>query len=80
MAGADTWTTLGLSTEQMAKVKEIQAACQKDHEAVGTKSTGHVGKHEAELKAVLTPEQFTNWSKWCSEQRKATKTKPESTK
>ena len=28
-------------------------------------------KHEANVKAVLTPEQYENWMKWCAAQASA---------
>ncbi|MBL7951490.1 MAG: hypothetical protein JNM62_07190 [Flavobacteriales bacterium] len=67
MADAGVWTDLGLTSEQVAKVKEIQASCLKEHDAAkaaGTKYTA-AARHETELKAVLSPEQFTKWSQWC---------------
>lgn len=67
MADATTWADLGLSAEQVTKVKNIQATCQKEHDAAkaaGTKYT-EASKHEGELKAVLTPDQYTKWSQWC---------------
>ncbi|MCB0765302.1 MAG: hypothetical protein R2815_05295 [Flavobacteriales bacterium] len=86
MAGADTWTSLGLSAEQVAKVKDIQATCKKEAEAMKAdatrmegKSMDHASKHEAELKAVLTPEQYTKWTKWC-EEKHGSKMKSDSSK
>jgi len=69
MAGADTWTTLGLSTEQVAKVKDIQASCEKDHATATADGSAKasVAKHEDELKTVLTPDQYMKWSQWCDE-------------
>lgn len=83
MAGADTWTSLGLNADQIAKVKDIQASCKKDHDANKadmTKSSASVSKHEEQLKAVLTPEQYTKWAQWCAETHGATKSKSEGTK
>lgn len=67
MAQADTWTDLGLDQDQVTKVKAIQASCKKEHDAATAAGTKYEGaaKHENELKAVLTPEQYTKWSQWC---------------
>jgi len=78
MAKAETWTQLGLSAEQLAKVEEIQASCKKDYEAAkaaGTDASASVATHEEQLKAVLTPEQHTAWTTWCAE-KKASKAAP----
>ncbi|MEO8066874.1 MAG: hypothetical protein ABI599_04195 [Flavobacteriales bacterium] len=65
------WTSLGLKPEQVTRVKAIQA----DHKKACANMTAEdKAKKEAEmasmtdtdLKAVLTPEQYTNWQKWCS--------------
>lgn len=67
MADASTWADLGLTAEQVTKVKTIQASCQKEHDAAKAAGTKYAeaSKHEGELKAVLTPEQYTKWSQWC---------------
>jgi len=81
MADASTWTDLGLDAAQVTKVKAIQANCQKEHDtakAAGNKYEG-AAKYETELKAVLTPEQFTKWSQWC-DANKAMNTKKVMTK
>lgn len=73
MADAGTWTDLGLSAEQLEKVKVIQTSCKKEYEAAkaaGTKYT-EASRHEADLKTVLTPDQYTKWSQWCSADRAA---------
>lgn len=85
MASADTWTSLGLNADQIAKVKDIQASCKKEYDASkadATKATASVNKHEEQLKAVLTPEQYTKWSQWCAETHgtMGTKSKSETTK
>lgn len=67
MADASTWADLGLTADQVTKVKDIQATCKKEHDAAkaaGTKYT-EASKHEGELKAVLTPDQYAKWSQWC---------------
>ncbi|MBP6312039.1 MAG: hypothetical protein KA408_07215 [Flavobacteriales bacterium] len=70
MAGDETWKTLGLTSDQMTKVKEIQKSCNADHmdAKADDKAMASVDKHEEELKGVLTPEQYANYTKWCSEQ------------
>lgn len=57
--------TLGLSAEQMTKVKALQAKCK----AEGDKDAKLQEAHEKELQAALTPEQYKNWQKWCAETR-----------
>lgn len=81
MADAGTWTDLGLDATQVTKVKAIQANCQKEHDsakAAGTKYEG-ASKYETELKAVLTPDQYTKWAQWC-DANKAMNTKKPMTK
>ena len=70
MAGDDTWTTLGLTAEQVAKVKDVQTACKKDKMAAkdDAMAMASMGKHETELKAILTPDQYTKYTAWCAEQ------------
>jgi hypothetical protein len=67
MADTGVWTDLGLDQDQVTKVKDVQAACQKEHDAAKAAGTKYMGasKHEEELKAILTPEQYTKWTQWC---------------
>lgn len=76
MACADTWTKFGLTAEQMAQVKDLQASCEKEHAAKPTDDAG-VAKHEEKLRGILTPEQFTEWSQWCGEQTASRTSAPE---
>jgi periplasmic protein CpxP/Spy len=71
---------LGLSADQKAKMKEIgqslkgkmkaiksDASLTKDQKKV---QTGEVAKqHEADIKAILSPEQFTKWDAMAKERR-----------
>ncbi len=69
MFGAEKWQKLGLSDEQMSRVKEIQASCEADYKAAkeeGGEAEASVAKHEESLRSVLTPEQYTKWSEWCA--------------
>ena len=70
-ADASTWTALGLNAEQTKKANEIVASCKRDCEAEmkekGTHDHPAMQKHEAELKAVLTPEQYTKYQTWCKD-------------
>jgi Spy/CpxP family protein refolding chaperone len=65
------WASLNLTAEQTTKVKAIQAECQKECGAM-MKDDPSMGKamdkHEARIKAVLTPAQYDNWMKWCTAQ------------
>ncbi len=66
------WTTLGLSAEQSAKVKDLQSdwkAKQGTSAKDGKAATGEsplMDSYEAKVKDVLTAEQYDNWVKWCS--------------
>ena len=78
MADDATWTSLGLSKEQMTRVHEIQAACKSNYSTAkdADSKTASVSKHEGELKAVLTPEQFEKWQKWCADRKTTSSTTP----
>lgn len=72
MADAATWTKLGVSAEQQAKVRDVQEACKRDLEmakTAGNPTEASVDRHVEVLKSVLTPEQFMAWEKWCSEKQ-----------
>ncbi len=74
MASDKDWASLKLSAEQTEKVKGIQAECMKECGAMmktDPKMAKMMDKHEANVKAVLTPEQYENWMKWCSAQASA---------
>jgi Spy/CpxP family protein refolding chaperone len=74
MATDKEWTSLKLTADQTTKVKAIQETCMKECGAMmktDPKMAQMMDKHEAEVKAVLTPEQYSNWMKWCSTQAKA---------
>jgi len=63
------WKSLGLSADQITRVKAIQdehtkacAGMKKDD----ARADAMVDKHEESLKEVLTPLQFENWQKQCT--------------
>lgn len=65
------WTSLALTADQTTKVKEIQGECMKasdkmkaDH--MDSKESPMLDKYEGQVKAVLTPEQYDKWVKWCN--------------
>lgn len=66
------WSSLGLSSEQSAKVKELQTEWRKAESSksvntkTATKTSPVMDSYEAKVKDVLTPEQYDNWVKWCS--------------
>ena len=65
------WTSLGLKPDQMTRVKAIQAECVKACAAMSAEEKakmepGTMDKHEEQIKAVLTSDQYTNWRKWCA--------------
>jgi hypothetical protein len=63
------WKAMGLTADQLTKVKDIQAehekACagMKKDDASKTMMTD---KHEARIKEVLTPTQYDAWKKQCT--------------
>jgi len=66
--GAD-WARLGIHQEQILSVNAIQSTCMQDCVAAreaGSGITSVMDRHIAELRKVLTPEQFDSWDKWCS--------------
>lgn len=68
MAGDETWKSLGLTADQMSKVKDVQTACKKDkmESKEDASAMAAMAKHETELKAVLTPDQYTKYTAWCA--------------
>jgi hypothetical protein len=72
MAGEEVWTSLGLTTEQMASVKDLQASCKADYAAAKTdEQAASVLRHEEKLKGILTTDQYTKWSTWCAQEAAA---------
>lgn len=68
------WIAVGLSEEQLAKVRSMQTACKTDcavtpeSKATDAEISGAVLKrYEEQLHALLTPEQWAKWTKWCAE-------------
>lgn len=73
------WAGLALSTEQTAKVKEIQSECMKVSDKlkadnVDTKISPMLDKYEGKVKEVLTPAQYDKWVKGCSTHASINKT------
>jgi hypothetical protein len=69
-----TWQGLGLTDDQLAKVKSMQTACKTDcavtPETKGTDAdiSGAVLKrYNEQLQALLSPEQYAKWTKWCAD-------------
>lgn len=69
-----TWSAIGLAEEQLAKVKSMQTACKTDcavtpeSRVTDAEISGAVLKrYEEQLHALLTPEQWVKWTKWCAE-------------
>lgn len=69
------WKALGLTADQMTKVKAIQAEHKKSCAAMKEDATmkhDEAGKaamadaHEARIKEVLTPTQYDSWKKQCT--------------
>jgi hypothetical protein len=62
---------LGLTTAQIALVKESDARCMKACEKVGENKEGHMdhaamAMHDAEMKKILTAEQYGKWNAMCN--------------
>lgn len=79
MASDKDWASLKLTAAQTGRVKAIQAACMKDCGArmkTDPKMSAMMDKHEAEVKTVLTADQYTQWMKWCAAQVQKPEIKP----
>lgn len=68
------WASLKLTTDQLERVKRVQEACLEECEAAGAAkaagssiSTADGSTVVAELKNVLSADQFTEWLAWCSQ-------------
>jgi hypothetical protein len=68
------WASLKLTTDQLERVKRVQEACLEECEAAGaakaagsTISTADGSTVVAELKNVLSTDQFAQWITWCSQ-------------
>lgn len=80
MATDKDWASLKLTPDQTTKVKAIQEECMKSCGATmktDPKMSTMMDKHEAQVKAVLTPEQYGNWMKWCAMQGHTMPAKPD---
>lgn len=75
----EAWTSLGLSAEQMSKVSAIQGDHKKACAAMADKkaTSEMTDKHTAQIKEVLTTDQYTKWMDWCQQRAQGT-SKPES--
>ena len=69
-----TWTTLGVSEDQLERIRSIQAHCHADCQpANGLRTrdpelTGAVvRKYEEEVEAILGKERTAKWREWCKE-------------
>lgn len=74
-------SSLGLSADQIGKVEAIKATHERECAAMTEKkvtdaeATAMQDKHLAEVKEVLTADQYASWMKWCAQQP-AKDTKP----
>jgi len=67
--GAD-WARLMIDQEQIMRVNAIQNTCLENCTAAkerGGDVKSVIDGHIAELRTVLTPDQFQKWSEWCAE-------------
>ncbi|MEO7081783.1 MAG: hypothetical protein ABIY71_09660 [Flavobacteriales bacterium] len=65
------WSSLGLSKEQTTQVKQVQSDWLAENAKVadvkaGTMASPMMNSYEGKVQAVLSPEQYENWVKWCS--------------
>jgi len=65
--GAD-WARLGIDQSQIMRVNAIQSTCMQD--CVAAKESGSdlrsvIDRHIADLRTVLSPDQFAQWEDWC---------------
>jgi hypothetical protein len=80
--GAD-WAGLGLDQDQILQVNSIQATCMKDCEAAREKESGITSvmdRHIAELRKVLTPQQYQQWDAWCTKEMRGSSDKEDTSK
>ena len=70
----EVWTSLGLSAEQLEKVKSIQTICQTDcvalQEGGGSDpalAEAMLQKHREDMRATLTKDQYDKWIEWCEQ-------------
>lgn len=65
---ANALASLGLSPEQTAQVSAIQADCKKACAAAAKDASMSLASdtHVAQLKGVLTAEQYSKWVAWCA--------------
>jgi len=68
-----TWNSLKLSSDQLGRARRIQQACTEECKASDVKKPQDDSMIKAsgttvvaELKSVLTPEQYTTWVSWCA--------------
>lgn len=64
-----TRTILGLTAEQFAQVKESDERCTKscaNAGAMGKMDDAAMAAHDADMKRILTAEQYAKWSAMCN--------------
>ncbi len=71
MMNDSTTKVLGLTSAQITLVKESDARCMKACEKVGENRDEHMDKaamatHDAEMKQILTAEQYAKWNAMCN--------------
>jgi hypothetical protein len=70
----ETWTALGLTSEQLDQVKAIQTLCQTDCTALQERggsdpamAQAMLEKHRENIRTVLSKDQYAKWLDWCGE-------------
>lgn len=70
----ETWTAMGLTSEQLDQVKAIQTLCQTDCTAMQERggsdpamAQAMLEKHRENIRTVLSKDQYDNWLAWCGE-------------
>jgi hypothetical protein len=71
----DTWSALRLSDDQLNRIRLVQSACREECEVAGAHRTKDASSNAngsavlAEVKNILTAEQYAAWVTFCSDGR-----------
>jgi len=70
----ETWTAMGLSSEQVEQVMAIQTLCQTDCTAMQERggsdpalAQAMLEKHRETIRGILSKDQHAKWIAWCAE-------------
>ena len=74
MAEGLDWAQFGVDADQVQRINTMQSDCKERCTAAKRgdgELTAVIDDHVANIRQVLTEEQFTAWNKWCMGQQKA---------